>query len=345
MSDIKVVMEAKDARTLFGVNEKRARIMYRRLARSVHPDMVEAGEKNDANAAFGRLTELWGQWNAQNSPGASTGNTASPSAPSETITTSKHTYTVVERPSGDPFFARMNVTYNQGSQAATVLISANPRNNDLADNHVQALKTLRESVPERFHGFYPHVLESFHYRVGNADHRSIVQSHHLGFVPFSEILSVYPEGINGRDVAWIFRRMLVAIGNAHDIGLVHGAVSMDSLSIHPEEHGVILSDWQYSVKMHESLKAFPRALKSDYPKFALNKEPVNSSLDINLCGKVANNLLEKSGPRQMRRFFSVCMNTRIHRADILLNEFDRMLKGLYGEPKFHSFTLEPGAAR
>lgn len=340
MSDLDLVLDAKDAQGLFGNNEKRARILYRRLARSVHPDMLDFSLQERANAAFTRLTELWEQWNAKSNPNASAANSASKKQ-AETISTDRRTYTVTDRPQGDPFFSRMNATYD-GDQEAVILIATKPGNADLADRHVKSLNQLQKCVPEQFRGFYPKVLETFHYQSRSATHRGVVQSRFSGFTPFSKILEVYPSGINGRDVAWIFRRMLVAVGNAHDIGLVHGAVSMDALFVNPEEHGVILADWQYSVPVGESLRAVPQSLKADYPDEALAKKPVKHSLDISLCAKVADRLLESTGPRRMRNFFAVCMKNGNLQANVLLAEFDKLLLELYGEPTFHPFTLNPG---
>lgn len=338
MSDLDMVMDALDARSLFGTNEKRAKIIYRRLMRSVHPDMVDSTATARANAAFARLNTLWDQWSAAHSTNGSQANTAPPPT-SDVISTALHDYHVVGKVSGDPFFSRTEVTYAQGKETASVLIVAHPSNSDLAQHHADTLTYLHQSAPAEFLGFYPQVIETFEHRDGSATRLGIVQTRTAGFVPFSKILSVYPDGIDGRDVAWIFRRMLVAVGNAHDVGRIHGAVSMDSFSIHPEEHGVILSDWQYSVESGQSLRAVPQGLKDKYPDSVLSKGTVTANLDINFCGKIASELLDQNGPQKMRDFFNVCQRQQSLPASVLLAEFDRLLYGLYGEPRFHPFTL------
>ena len=55
--DVALVLDATSATDLFGANKNRARIRYRRLARSVHPDM---GGSEDAMA---RLNRLWDEYN------------------------------------------------------------------------------------------------------------------------------------------------------------------------------------------------------------------------------------------------------------------------------------------
>lgn len=344
MGDMETVLEARDAKALFGANEKRAKITYRRLARAVHPDMFpEDDDKAKANKAFHRLTAFWEDWNGSasgNSTASGKAANGAHKATQDTFSTLKREYLVTARPTtGDPFFKRLEVSYASGDKLAEVLITSAPGNADLADNHVTSLRRLAEEVPEEFRGFYPEIVETFIHADGNVERRGIIQSRFDGFVPFSNILEVYPEGVSGRDVAWMFRRMLVAVGNAHDLGLAHGAVSMESFSIHPEQHGVVLGDWQYSVEIGEKLKAVPQALKPDYPEYALNGETVGSSLDINLCAAIANKLLEVNGPRQMRNFFKVCAKRRTLSASVLLREFDLLLRNLYGVPKFNPFTL------
>lgn len=344
MRDMEMVMAATDAKVLFGSNAKRAKITYRRLARAVHPDMFQSeDDKNQASSAFRRLTDLWDEWTARENGSSKTGNgvNGARKPDEDTITTPTRTYTVDSRPTGDPFFARLDVTYDAGHEAASVLIASSPGNADLADNHVTQLRHLGTEVPEQFRGFYPKVVETFQYADGSTARRGIVQSRVEGFSPFTKILEVYPSGIVGRDMGWIFRRMLTAVGNAHDAGIIHGAVSLDSLLIHPEQHGLMLTDWQYSVPVDGTLRAVPKALRDDYPDTALSGDPVNHSLDINLCAKVALRLLAADQPSAMRTFFKVCSNPKTLSASVLLREFDILLARLYGPPKFHPFTLNP----
>lgn len=133
--------------------------------------------------------------------------------------------------------------------------------------------------------------------------------------------------------------MLVAVGNAHSVGLVNANVTMDSLFVQPEEHGVILSDWQYSVEKGDKLVAAPQRWKGDYPQPYLDGKPAGSELDIALCGKVAQRLLRADQPKRLANFFKYCEKTSLD-APTLLREFDALLKSVYGEPRFHRFTLD-----
>lgn len=332
--DCQQVLDAKDATSLFGTHEKRSKIIYRRLARAVHPDLAPDADKKTAEKAFIKLTEFWDKYNQANAP---------VDAPSKNvIKTKKHTYSVDGEITTPGIYARHAASYDAGYEKCQLLVTKDPKDADLTTAYVSALKKLANEVPENFRAFYPELVESFRYRTdANTDHVALTQKIPEGFSTFSKILEVYPAGIDGRDVAWIFKRMLTAVGNAHDIGIVHGAPTLDAFLVHPEFHGVILSDWQYSVTEGETMKAIPPLFKKDFPDYVFRKETVNYGLDIYLCAKMAQRLLRADAPRQFNAFFNVCLLDKPLEAKYLLKEFDGLLARLYGPPKFHPFTLTP----
>lgn len=332
--DFRLVLDAKDATALFGTHEKRSKIIYRRLARSVHPDLVSSADKKMAEKAFIRLTELWD---------AHVQKTTPPSAPRKNvIKTKKHTYDIGEEIKTPGIYSRYKATYDAGYEKCEVLVTRDPKDSDLTTAYVSAMKKIKNEAPDAYKAFYPEFVEFFRYRTdANTDHAALTQKIPDGFSPFSKILEVYPEGIGGRDVAWIFKRMLTAVGNAHDIGLIHGAPTLDAFLVHPEFHGVILADWQYSVNDGEAMKALPPEFKNDYPEYVFKKENVGYALDIYLCAKMAQKLLRADAPRQLNAFFNACLLTTPLEAKYLLGEFDDLLGRLYGPPKFNPFTLNP----
>lgn len=333
MPTMEEILASSNGIDIFGKNEKRAKNMYRSLARMFHPDMyVEASEKAQAEKVFKKLSELWESYLKP---------TPKHSAKKNTVKTAKREYHLGNKIDGDPFFTRFEGTYDDGHQKVNILITSNPGDTDLAENHISKVRQLQEEVPEEFRGFYPSIVEVFKHNDGSVNRVGAVQTFHEGLAPFSEILTRYPNGISGRDVAWMFRRMLVAVGNAHEIGIVHGAVNLDSLYVHPEKHGVVLSDWQYSVNKGQKLKAVPPKFKSEYPEKFLKGEPVSELLDIIGCAQAASALLADGEPTRMKNFFRACnsLSPRID-ASRLLAEFDALLKGVYGTPKFHPFTLK-----
>jgi hypothetical protein len=45
-----------------------------------------------------------------------------------------------------------------------------------------------------------------------------------GFHSLAEVRAAFPAGIDPQDAAWMWRRLLVAVGAAHRAGVIHGAV-------------------------------------------------------------------------------------------------------------------------
>lgn len=165
-----------------------------------------------------------------------------------------------------------------------------------------------------------------------------------GMVSLSDVRKAYPQGLNGRDLGWIFRRMLIAVGNTRDQGLSHGAITPYNVFIHPEKHGLILDNWECSVSLGDPLQTISSEYKVYYPQFVFDKKPTDESLDMDLAVNTMMSLVGENTGRiasRFRAFFKGCKGTTKtapHPA-ILLKEFDEFLFTLYGKPKFHHFSM------
>lgn len=336
LTDCEEILQAKTPQELFGTSSKRATIIYRRLARQSHPDMFSnENDKITAGKAFAHLTDMWETYNSREAK--RNGGT-----PLNTIKTKRHNYSVLERIGTEGVFVRHAATYDAGHEKATLLFLKDPAENDLAATHAAKIKDLSEKVPDKFRYFYPQHVETFRHQDDKGVERLVVaQKVPEGFVPASKILEVYPDGIDGRDVAWIFKRMLVALGNAHDLNIVHGAPTLAAFLIHPEQHGLILDRWEYSVDVGQKLVSLPMEKKDVYPDYIFKSQPVDHSLDINILADTVASLLPSSAPIQFKAFLKACKLQKTLTAAQLLREFNALLLRLYGAPKFHPFTLNP----
>lgn len=329
LREIDLVLAATSASVLFGsTEEKTAKKEYKRLVREVHPDTLAEGDlnKSRAEAAFNRLTLFW------NSIKSGKTNTSS------IVRTRKHEYVIAALTSEDDVLARFAATYDAGHEACTLVVAKSVHDADLVSAYTTSVRKLRET-PENYRMYFPQLIETFRYRQTDGDHSALTVKPLDGFYTLRQVKERYPDGIGGRDVAWMFRRMLVALGNAHDLDLVHGAPTLDAFYIHPEMHGLVLDGWHYSVPSGNSLVAVPAASKSLYPVYALDKEPVDYRLDLVIASKVANELLSSTEPQALRAFFKGCQVTSPPRAAYLLAEFDDLLERLYGKRTFHPFTM------
>lgn len=325
------ILGANKRSDLFGSDEDANKIEYRRLLRGSHPDMfTEPAHKAKAQKAFVRLTELW-----------NSSVSANPAA-SPHLKTRKHEYIIGDKFHEDDVFNAYSATYDAGYEKCELWIAKNPQDSDIARNAGMNIRKLNKEVPERYQAFFPKLVESFKYRQDGMDHGVIAQKMPEGFYSLSQVRQAYPNGISGRDVAWMFKRMLVAVGNTHDAGLVHGGISNDAFIIHPQFHGLMLRNWQYSVETGEALTAIDPSVKDLYPESVYEKKTQDYHLDVRMTALTARNLLEEKAPPQLRIFFSGCLVSSVPHPASLLKEFDDLLLRIYGEPKFHEFRMPKG---
>ncbi|MDP6946865.1 MAG: hypothetical protein QF464_22135, partial [Myxococcota bacterium] len=68
-----------------------------------------------------------------------------------------------------------------------------------------------------------------------------------GFVhTLTEAGEVHDDGIDGKVIVWILKRILELLGFVHRAGFVHGAVVPDHVLLHPRDHGANLIGWTLS---------------------------------------------------------------------------------------------------
>ena len=332
------VLNATSLMQLDGAQGKKANRVYLMYARKVHPDMFQDADlKAKAEKAMAHLTSLRDQGEGKQQASVNKPQRAN----RKTIRTKKHSYEIRKIFHTNDTFTKYEATFDGGHSRALLSILNDPQDTDLAEAHIASIKRLSEEVPDEYKLYYPLMMENFRWRDDvTGDERLIIATHEApGFRTMADIFDVYPHGIGGRDVAWIFRRMLVAVGNAHDLGIVNGAPNVDAFMIHDEKHGIILTDWQYSVPVGEPLKAVPSIYKNIYPEYALNKEPVDDRLDLHIISTMAERMLAPGEPMQLFAFFKGCRVSNVPRAAELLAEFDQLLDRLYGKRKFNIFSL------
>lgn len=155
-----------------------------------------------------------------------------------------------------------------------------------------------------------------------------------------------PTGLDGRDWAWIHRRLLTALAGAHLAGLVHGAVLPENILIHPEGHGVVLAGWSFATRPGRVLAGRVRSAEDFYPPEA-SGGTVTSETDIYMAHALMLWMLAPEERRQ-RAFARGCMQDEPRmRPDAagLLQEYDELLDDLYGKRTFRVFPTIPTAAR
>jgi hypothetical protein len=306
---------------------------YRRLARLLHPDTAPPGRADEAEAAFVRLTALWRRHTG-----------AGP-----TLTTARGAY-----PLG-PVLATGDLAVLRAGGPDTVLkIPRRPADNDLMGREADALTRLHTVADARHRAYAPRLVESFRHRGPDGTERRINALQRLrGFHTLAEVRALHPGGLDPRDAAWMWRRLLVALGWAHRAGIVHGAVLPEHVLIHPAQHGLALIDWCYSTERGDTVPALVERHRALYPSEVTGRRPATEATDIHLASACVGQLMGDRAPKPLRAFLHGCtlpapglrhggpQARRPHDAWRLLAELDEVLERLYGPRTFRPFTM-PG---
>jgi hypothetical protein len=172
-----------------------------------------------------------------------------------------------------------------------------------------------------------------------------------GFYTLEQVHEQRP-ALDGRHLAWIFKRLLTVLGFCHRQRIIHGAVLPCHAMIHPAGHGLQLVGWGQSVTAGQRIRTVPDGYRDWYPAEVQQQRPASPATDLFLAarclvylagGDPLTNWMPDSVPLPMRRFLGTCLleSARMRPDDAwaLLEDFDELLQGLYGPPKFHELTM------
>lgn len=228
--------------------------------------------------------------------------------------------------------------------------------NDLSSAEAATLATL---FPEtagdvKFYRYLPRPLTEPFLNFGR--HVNVL-SYIEGHLTLEEILQRLPKGIDFRDMVWMFKRTLVAIGFAHTRGVIHGAVLPPHIMVHPTGHGAKLVDWSYAIAANSkaSIKAYPAAYRDYLAPEVLAKQFPTPATDIYMAAMTAVSLLvggphpeqlaesARDIPKPIQDFLVQCLakrpNDRPQNAWDLHEALDKLLLTVVGKPAYRPFAL------
>jgi serine/threonine protein kinase len=218
----------------------------------------------------------------------------------------------------------------------------------------------------------PRVFGSF----SNADGDKLVNilEYFPGFFSVHAIRTLYEAtsssapyaGVDGRTMAWMWRRLLILMDWTHKIGLVHGALLPPHILYYPDnnrrgghdqkKHSVRVVDWCYSTdySLQQTLPAVCSQWAEFYPPEVGAKFDLGPWTDLYMAAKTmvyitggvvsANQFPPSIDPRLAQCILRCLDLSRQHREQSAKEQFERfdaVLKEVFGEPKFHDFIL-PG---
>lgn len=285
---ISMIEQAPSASALFEGGPL-PKLVYQNLARLCHPDVVTEVPKKRAERAFQKMTEFYAQI---------TGKTVA-NAP---VVAGY----VVERPLAKGDLCDLyQVTSVKDSSPAILKIAQTPVDNDLVANEASALKLLHaDKRTDEFKRYLPRLVESFKASGRQANILSVAEN----TFSLNDLGEMFPRGLDFRHVVWMGNRLLSILGYAHRNGIIHGAVLPAHLLYRPFDHGLVLVDWCYSVKIGEPLKARVKAHVTDYPPEVARKMPATAATDIYMAAlALRSSVLLKDIPRRFLGIFEHCL--------------------------------------
>lgn len=178
-----------------------------------------------------------------------------------------------------------------------------------------------------------------------------VFTHEPGGFTLEQVHNRFPDGLDGRHLAWIFKRLLTILGFTHRQAWIHNAVLPTHVLIFPGTHGVQLLDWKFA-NQSQPLVSISAKFRDWYPPEVLGKQPTGPGTDLYLAakcmiylagGNAASGVIPDTIPQEMRGYFRSCVleaiNMRPRDAWGFMDEFTEMLLDLYGKPKFQHLVM------
>lgn len=245
-------------------------------------------------------------------------------------------------------------------------IARDASENDLVQNEAKTLYHLQSSKDYyEFRPFLPYTLESFVYQDATLSkgrqvnifgiHEGISAPNEL--YSLEEIHEYYPNGIDPKDMAWMWRRLLYILGFVHNSSVIHGAVIPAHILIEPKDHKLFLTGWGFSVrepaKTGNRLTAISTTYDKWYPKEVFDKQVPTNSVDLYLAARsmlylIGGDPLDEDAEhrlldRKMQTYFAQCVKSnprnRPQEAWKLLAEFDGLIENLWGARTFRVFSM------
>ena len=302
---IERITQAGSARDLFAGDytqpaaARRARRTYRLLIALIHPDLATRNGIDPARAgeAAAKLNDLYLHWWA--------------GTERQDTTRTPHVVGEYDRYLLGARIRRTSQisTYATGHQGLFVAISRT----QVADTD-RLIAASRALAARGLAAFGPEPVDH-----GLVSGRSWV-AYRLpaGLYCLREMRTGYPEGLDGRDWAWMARRILMALNGADQ---PRAGLSLDAVLVHPGEHGIVLTGWG-----SQPARPMPAESRTD---------PDGDDL-----ARLFDQMLDhRPDARRQRAWATAAAQTAIGGPRGWLAEYDLLLRRIYGERRYRPFAI------
>jgi serine/threonine protein kinase len=244
-------------------------------------------------------------------------------------------------------------TRDRAPRECIMKIVREPVDNPLAQRELRVLDELRPENPA-LEPYLPELVDAFLIADGAARRQATVFEVSPSVFSAAEIRAGRPHGLDPRDAAWMFNRLLEALWFTHQAGVIHAAALPPNLLFDVENHSLKLCEWAFAVPSGEPLTAISGTWESWYPPEILRGGVVTPAADIFLAarcfvyllgGNLATGELPSKVPEPLHRFIRSCLLPAAARrpsdAGELREEVGDILRSLYGPRTFRKFVMTP----
>ena len=248
-------------------------------------------------------------------------------------------------------------------------IARNPADNDLLKTECEILNQMHEHkrfASSKLNDAVPTIVDSFILDDGRK-RRVNVMNRYEGFIDGVFVRQRFPIGVDGRTIAWMWKRLLVLLEWTYKLGFVHGAVLPPHVLFYPDndgntskiddrKHSIRLVDWCYAVphKSRTRLSAWIPGWEHFYAPEILKKEKLGPWTDLYMG---AQTMLYLSGgyppaksfpdsiPAPIIESLKKCLrdtpSKRPQDIGEYFDEFVETIRKVYGARRWHEFNV-PG---
>ncbi|MFH1404573.1 MAG: hypothetical protein ABIH21_00550, partial [Patescibacteria group bacterium] len=225
---------------------------------------------------------------------------------------------------------------------------------------LEVLRTLQKSEAQGsyyFASMIPELVNAGSYEDVEGKLHSVIiyrDKHEFDWT-LADVMSEYPNGVDGQTLVWMMKRVLEILGWVEDNGFVHCGIAPAHVLIHPANHGAILLDWSHARIPGTQLGIISGSCEPYYPEMELDDKPVDSSTDIAMLCKtmiavVGGNPATGDAPKEIPqkltdllwihgRYLETDKKFRHQSALKLHDELVRTAEEIYGPASYHPFVM------
>ncbi len=222
-------------------------------------------------------------------------------------------------------------------------IIAKLKDTELADLFPDLLESTTDfagynSCPDRFKCFTG--VKNINECSCNLQSTALLYRYDKDMPSLADAIKKYPNGVDERDMVWMFKRLLAAIWTAHSVGVVHSAILPEHILLNLTTHGIWLIDWMHTNKVGTKPKIDKIGPAKFYPEYAITGDN-STALDIHMAARCMIQIMGGdigTTSKEIRLILRACLSGATD-ARLVHEQLDSTVKKLFGPSVFRPFKV------